>query len=239
LSGSALLMPNPVGILPRHGIVLTEWIDGERLSQVIARSDEPTAIAAVSGAAEWIARLHGALPGEWKLLHTDQLLGDLARRVERLRQPDPLIAQAVEVLRNLSGRLADKPTRWAPVHGDFKPANLLDSPLGIVALDVEFQESGPVQADLAQFLNHLQLGGSFPPTAGWSSRALALNRTFVQAYVAAAGRKMPPEALSWLQLAGALRLLARYSHRWTELRSAVSILRTRKLIRRIIQECHD
>ena len=240
LSSGELLMPAPLGLLPRHGIVLTEWIDGDRLTDVIVRSDRSTAGAVMSGAAGWIARLHGSGSGEWKPLHTGQLTQDLRRRLERLRRPDPLIVEALGVLTMLEDHIVTQPVRWGPVHGDFKPDNVLMTPSRQIAvLDIELHESGPALTDLAQFLNHLKLSGSGSPR-GSNARAPALSSAFLDAYfIASGGHVIPTQPLRWLQLAGALRLLSGHAHGWTELLRAVSILRTRKLIRGIIRDCND
>jgi aminoglycoside phosphotransferase (APT) family kinase protein len=65
---------------------------------------------------------------------------------------DDLRARIASLLDRLRGWVADAAGPAVLLHGDFKPANLFDSGLGLVVLDWELAAAGPALVDVGALL---------------------------------------------------------------------------------------
>ena len=159
MGAGRFIVPQPLAYIPEYHLLLASWAEGELLSSVfLAGSDGAPEI---TGAAEWLLRLHkcGVRTGrrysflnhlhtlaEWKPLLIEvypeggRLLGDLLARFE-------------EHGTELSGCTP------GPIHRDFSPEHLVVQGDQFTGLDFdEFCQYDPL-FDVAHFTAHLRLLG--------------------------------------------------------------------------------
>lgn len=211
-ASTATRVPRVIGASARHRVLALEWIEGQRLDEVLASSCGAEAAAT---AGEALARLHRHHRGDLARSRAD------AEHV-RLRTA----ADAVAVLwPPLASRAADVAERVieampslqlaAPVHGDFYARQVLLLPAGGVAIiDVDQAEFGDAMSDLAMFVAHLErdsLAGRLSP-----GQVASLRAALVEGY-GLDGSLMTPEMLD-ARAAGALLRLAPhvFRERWPE-----------------------
>jgi aminoglycoside phosphotransferase (APT) family kinase protein len=192
-----LRVPEPLGILPDHRLVLFRHCDGVALERV----DEPARAAeGVRLAARWLARLHRSglrLPRsysvdeearstrEWATL-IGRTYPDLAGRAVLIAKRWPAVARPVAV------------DVQVPIHKDFHPGHVLVGEK-LYVVDLDESRQGDPAFDLAHFRTYLAASYRL-------GRQASLRAAFLEEYVAATGWRdtgsyRPFCAYTWLKIA--------------------------------------
>lgn len=141
----------PVFASKKLGVVAFEDLGGRTLSQAIRNGDRSDHAAS---AAVWLSGFHAdcsAGRGDF----VENLKGDLLDF--HLRQTpdaaaDPFVARMLRLLDGRAAALSGKQCDLAMLQVDCRPANLMVTPRGLVAIDRPRSRIGPVEDDIAQFL---------------------------------------------------------------------------------------
>jgi len=184
------------------GIVMAR-VEGQALARRILRDDAYAgARARLAGdCGRFLAGLHALDPGAVPGLEAGDQLARWRDALDFTGGSSPTFELALRWLDAhrppASGTLA----RPAIVHGDFRLGNLLVGPDGLRAvLDWELVHAGDPIEDLGWLCVRAWRFGAEPPVGGFGRR-----EQLVEAYVAAGGRPVDPEALRWWEVFGTLR----------------------------------
>jgi aminoglycoside phosphotransferase (APT) family kinase protein len=169
-------VPQPLGYLPEHALVLFRASSGVPLS---ALPDGAAAVGGVLEAARWLGRLHPSgvhlprvLDRSQEIQSTLQWAATLAAHDPELRRPALRLASGWATV----GR-SRAATRNVPIHKDFHPGHVLvDSQTCVVDLD-EARLGDPAY-DVAHFCTYLELG---------SNQADSLRTAFISEYTQLTG----------------------------------------------------
>ena len=194
--------PHVVGLDEASGTLAMQFLPPNRYKlwkMQLRDGDADPAFAAQ--VADTLARIHTATAHDPATAHdfpTDSIFYDI--RLE------PYLAATARVHPDLASQLdvliaTTRATRYALVHGDVSPKNILRGPHGPVFLDAECAWWGDAAFDVAFCLNHLLLKCLWTPTA--AAGFLACFDAFVTSYVTRVGCTGSPDALE----ARAARLL--------------------------------
>lgn len=153
-SSSRLRIARNLSQSSRHHLLVSEWLPGILLSELISTGSPDLQAVANTGAA--LAELH-AQPCERLPQHATQ---EEARRLVELAgglgilSPD-LTGKSLELAQKLSAQLVQVPTERMPIHGDFYPAQVLIDGELAVFLDLDEAVCGHPAADIGSFLGRL------------------------------------------------------------------------------------
>ena len=176
-SGS-LHVPEPVGLLPGHLLVLYRGCEGVPLDRVPpSRLDD-----GVAGAAHWLARLHTCdvrLPRRFSL--ADET-GTCRRWADTIAQTYPHLAEPAYRVAGAwpAAVLKAGSDAQVPIHKDFHPAHVLVGD-EICVVDLDEARLGDPAFDVAHFCAYLALRDEDP------AHVEALSEAFVHEYAAETG----------------------------------------------------
>jgi aminoglycoside phosphotransferase (APT) family kinase protein len=174
---------------PRTGAVWTIDAGGVPMTEVL---DGPEAGAAVSEAADGLARLHAAIVDAPPATGIDRIAAAAGRRARRLAAADPSLGDALDALVALLLRSAPSaPDATVTQYGDFHHAQVRVTERGLVFLDLDSLRLGPPEHDLAEFAAHLL---AFRGRS--EGRTAELATTLVEQYSRAASSP-DPATLRW------------------------------------------
>ena len=131
----------------------------------------------------WLQELHGAPPINDK---TGSDIGKILRRLESdcgpLASRKTMVAQALVLMRCCLDKINALPIKYVPLHGDFKPSNLIWTPEGVYGIDIglRFKNSGLM--DVAQFISNVRLNLHNVPTIEYDQDVALILDTFLEAY---------------------------------------------------------
>jgi aminoglycoside phosphotransferase (APT) family kinase protein len=157
-----LRVPTPYAFLLDQGFLVTDWIEGPSISYLLHNlSTRPQSLArCFEQAGNWLRAFHKQ-PGETHILiDTGKLINDTRSAIGRLdgwRAAPAVFTDHLALLEQTGPAVERIPVPVGPLHGDFKPANVIISDGGAVAVDISANFSGDVVNDLVQFLFHLDL----------------------------------------------------------------------------------
>ena len=138
----------------RHHLLVSEWLPGILLSELISTGSPDLQAVANTGAA--LAELH-TQPCE--RLHQFASQAEARRLVELagglgILSPS-LAGKSLELAQKLGARLVQIPTEGMPIHGDFYPAQVLIDGELVAFLDLDEAVCGHPAADIGSFLGRL------------------------------------------------------------------------------------
>ncbi|EAR21135.1 phosphotransferase family protein [Nitrococcus mobilis] len=203
---SRLGVPRPYPLLVDRGILVTEWIEGVQLSEMLTspvnsshRMKRPELVAL---AGSWLRFFHDFAPAEPGRLVTDAILISLhealATASPAVRQ-DPLVQEAVNLLEVTANLIGRRSYPRALLHGDFKSDNLIVCGERLLGFDIALQHENVVLRDLAPFLNHLELIASPLRGLRLALEVRSLSAAFLRGYFERE-KMLPVEAVAWLRL---------------------------------------
>lgn len=183
--------------------IVMERIDGETIARRILRDDayEGARAALVDQCAQALARIHQIPIDVSGHLRADDPVSSLRGLLDILGEPHPAFELAFRWLTEHRPAVADGPAPVAVVHGDFRLGNFIVDGDGLVAvLDWELAHLGDPMEDLGWLCVRAWRFGSPLPVAGVGSY-----QELFDAYTAASGLPVDPEAVRWWEVLGVLR----------------------------------
>lgn len=156
-------VPEPIGYLPGHGLVLMRKAAGQTVSRGLRRGDRERLADGMRAAARWLVALHGSQLRVGDPPRPDEAARKLAHGAAKVTGEHRDLTEAVaELLEALEARLP--PQRPAPVqvHFDYRPGHVLVSDDCVTVIDFNGTAPGEPGWDVARFvtrLQQMQLGG--------------------------------------------------------------------------------
>jgi aminoglycoside phosphotransferase (APT) family kinase protein len=205
-----LRVPTPYPFLLDQGFLVTEWIEGPAISQLLhsVTAWPRSVIRAVEQAGTWLRAFHYQQNQTHTFIKADQFTKDARAAVgafDDWRSAPAAFRAHLALLERTRPMVERIPVRAGLLHGDFKPANMIISRGDAVAVDLSATYTGGLVSDLVQFLIHIDLGVSEPrgfPLLPWGR---ALEAAFLRGYDPE-GVTVPHPVLAWWRLQRALRL---------------------------------
>jgi hypothetical protein len=209
-------VPEPLLVLPKRGILVTNKVPGEPLTGILKRfanrlsgpfrTTQLGEIARRVGA--WLRIFQKATLAEPFTFRKSSYLADLELRLSQLRakgfEPgltQEILRQASRYCAPLNGKLVSAAAR----HGDFIPQNILIEDEGVAVVDFEgFSERQAVYEDVGFFLGYILVLGARVP---YSPQSLdAVRDGFLAGFLA--GDTIDQDLLNTCTLKGAIRIIA-------------------------------
>jgi len=192
-------VPTPLYLAPALGTFAMSWVAGESLTK---KMRHPAVY--IEGArwfeeiGAWLGSFHQAGPLRRRLVD----LGQQLRVAEELRAsplPDQSFVTALMIVQKTAPLLTNIEVEVSWLHGDCKTDNFILCGQDIYGIDISLNHENPVEYDLAQFLNNLDLllaGPQHPHLLGMRSK---LEKAFWRGYTRT-GPSVSHSYLNWLRL---------------------------------------
>ena len=192
-------VPTPLCLLPDLGILAMSWIDGEALSKKIIR---PAVVFEGPGWFEeigaWLGNFHCAGPRCRGLINLDERLTVLE---DLYASPltDRSFTKGIHILQEAASSLMQIEAETSWLHGDCKPDNFMFFGCNTYGIDISLSHENPVEYDLAQFWNNLDLLLGTPIYMLARSMRPRLEEAFWRGY-RCTGPTVSQPYLNWLRL---------------------------------------
>ena len=164
LSGLGAAVAAPLHLDRERGVLILPDLGPRTLQSALAG---PRRRAALTEAGDWLAALARATIRRWEPFDASSDLERVARAVARSR-PD-IFERAAPMLDDLARRAAALGRTAQPIamlHGDVKPANLVRTPQGYVAIDRADRMEGLPEFDAATLLRTVAIRAAHAARAG-------------------------------------------------------------------------
>jgi Phosphotransferase enzyme family len=201
-------VPRAVALIEHEGIVVSEWLEGVPLNQIL--SSPANTLEDIEGgliaAGTWLAAFHSGQQAQARPLDpriAQALIDDVMKTTSRSYHALSSVAQVCELLESMAARIAtvDVPFSWT--HGDFKPHNILIHDGRAIGLDIGANFQNAILYDIAHFLNHLEVAFCHPSAFRLFRHRNRLVAAFRTAYGGLDELALPE---IWLRLSSAIRL---------------------------------
>ncbi len=151
LAGIGLAVAPLLGYWPAVRLLLTAWVPGRRLTELLAERAD-TAIAVARAAGRWAARLHSSdMP-------TPRSCGPAKQRASLAKWRDTS-AEVADLADRVARTLVGHEDPGRPVHYDHHHEQVIESHGSALVLDLDEAGRGDPAFDVAHFLAHLELLG--------------------------------------------------------------------------------
>jgi len=184
-SDSRYRVPRPYLLMEPEGALLTEWISGKNLSDMLLIFVRGThrAEELMQQSAAWLRIFHDSRQLQPGTLDTNAKLGVIDNLLKHCVIKDKLLSAGYSCLTALADSASDikLPRSW--LHGDFKSDNLIVSDAHVYGIDIQARYENVVVYDLASFLNHIELSLNclrYPLLSLYQQR---LYRAFLDQYI--------------------------------------------------------
>jgi ATP-binding cassette, subfamily B, bacterial len=153
-SSSILRIGRQLAHSNRHSIMVSEWLNGQLLSDIVAMAKPDLHAVANVGAA--LAELHMQGGGKLPILSRQAEAGRLLEATSSLGVLCPdLTRRAHHLTQFLVEQLIQLPTRKRPIHGDFYAKQVILDGDRVALLDLDEAVRGDPADDLGNFIAHL------------------------------------------------------------------------------------
>ena len=197
-------VPAPLLLIPSLGTFAMCWVDGESLTKKLRR------VAVFRHDTEWfedvgawLGNFHRAGPVRRQVINLDERLTAVENLC--LPMPDKSFSEAIVILQKTALTLAGVEAAISWLHGDCKTDNFILNGNNIYGIDISLSHENPVEYDLAQFLNNLDLLLSSPKFLHLKGRQSRLEKAFWRGYLSN-GPTVSEAYLKWLRLSFAISL---------------------------------
>lgn len=149
----------PYHLFAEQAVIVQSWIEGRSLDRAFSerRLGVSELIGNVEAAGTWLAHFH-AFGGAGRTgLVSGTLMNEIAERAAALGQSGRILMRAADLLRASALGAGRTPQPIAPLHSDFKPANVIAAEDGVYAIDFHFSTPASVYFDIAHFLNSMAI----------------------------------------------------------------------------------
>ena len=192
-------VPTPLYLAPELATLTMSWVEGESLTRRMRRPAifiKGAAWFEVVGA--WLGNFHTLGP----MRHQKVNLAERLSVVERLSAsplPDKSFAEAIRILKITAPELEGIEAEMSWLHGDCKTDNFFLSGPDIYGIDISLSYENPVEYDLAQFFNNLDLLLASPQNLYLAGMKSTLKSAFWRGY-RSTGPSVSRAYLNWLRL---------------------------------------
>jgi len=184
-SNSRYRVPRPYLLMESEGALLTEWINGKNLSNMLFIFVRGTHRAEdlMRQSAAWLRNFHESRRLQPGSLDTNAKLAVIENLSKQYMVKDELLSAGHSCLTALADSASDVelPRSW--LHGDFKSDNIIVSNDHVYGIDVQARYENVVVYDHASFLNHIELSLNclrYPLLSLYQQR---LYRAFLDQYI--------------------------------------------------------
>lgn len=191
--------PQPIYLAPELAIFAMSWIDGESLTKKLRRpaifTEGPGWFQEIGA---WLGIFHKAGPSRRQRV-------DLAERLATLEKlcatplPDKSFSLATGILQRTASALENIEVEASWLHGDCKTDNFILGGDCVYGIDLSLVHENPVEYDLAQFFNNLDLLFSGPQYLHVRGMRAKLEEAFWRGY-RSTGPTVSQAYLDWLRL---------------------------------------
>lgn len=192
-------VPTPLYLAPALGTFAMSWVDGESLTKKMRHPavylEGPCWFEEIGA---WLGNFHQAGPARRRRVDPGQQLG-VAGELRASPLPDPSFATALLTVQKTAPRLADIEVEVSWLHGDCKTDNFIVSGPDTYGIDISLSHENPVEYDLAQFLNNLDLLLAEPQFLHLLGMRSKLEKAFWRGYMRT-GPAVSHAYLDWLRL---------------------------------------
>ena len=196
-------VPTPLHLVPALATFAMSWVDGESLTRKMRR---PAVFTSGPGWFEetgaWLGNFHMAGPCRRQLVNLRERItavGDLYASP----LPDKSFANALIILEKATSALERVEADVSWLHGDCKTDNFILCGKYVYGIDISLSYENPVEYDLAQFLNNLDLLLVGPQYLHLIGMRGALEKAFWRGY-RTTGPIVSHAYLNWLRLSFSL-----------------------------------
>jgi tRNA A-37 threonylcarbamoyl transferase component Bud32 len=192
-------VPTPLYLVPALATLAMTWVEGKSLSKNMRCA------AVFSKGAGWFENTGAWLGAFHKAGRSRRQVVNLNERlavIDDLCVPpllDEAYARATVVQRKAASTLENVETEISWLHGDCKTDNFILSGTNIYGIDISLNHESPVEYDLAQFLNNLDLLLSSPKYLHLRGMRSTLEKAFMRGYQTT-GPTVSYAYLNWLRL---------------------------------------
>ncbi len=153
-SRGTLRLPARLGRSSRHGLVVSEWLDGDLLDCSLA--DPAFDLRHLNRVGDALAELHAQPACRMESLSREQEIRSLVDVVEGVAMLSPRLARYARTLAHkVANRLAEQRPRRKAIHGDFYPKQIVLAEQQVGVLDLDEAACGDPATDLGNFRAHL------------------------------------------------------------------------------------
>lgn len=192
-------VPAPLYFDHELATIAMGWVDGESVSEKLR---QPAALFKGTGwltdIGAWLGAFHHAGPVRAEPVKLDELLAvvdDLCASA----LPHTTFSRALQLLRNTASPLQNIDMQVSWLHGDCKTDNFILFDNRVFGIDISLVHENPVEYDLAQFLNNLNLLLSSPKYLLIAGLRPQLEKAFWKGYQST-GPTVSRAYLNWLRL---------------------------------------
>lgn len=192
-------VPTPLYFAPTLATFAMSWVDGESLTK---KMRHPAVLIDGPGWFEdigaWLGNFHSAGPTRRRLVNLNDRLG-VAEELRTSPLPDKSFAKALLILEKTTAPLENLEVEVTWLHGDCKTDNFIISKKCVYGIDISLSCENPVEYDLAQFLNNLDLLLASPQSVLIRGARSRLEKAFWRGY-SSTGPSVSHAYLNWLRL---------------------------------------
>ena len=192
-------VPKPLCLSAELATFAMSWVEGKSLT---SRLRHPSVFMKgedwIHGIGAWLGNFHKVGP----LRRCQVCLDERIKVIEELRispMPDRAFAEAIRVLQKTAPTMNGMDVEVSWLHGDCKTDNFLLSGNGIYGIDISLSYENPVEYDLAQFMNNLDLLLRSPQYLYLRGMQSKLEAAFWRGY-RSTGPSVSDAYLNWLRL---------------------------------------
>lgn len=196
---SRFRVPEPLCLLSEQGTYVMSWIDGESLTQKMRNLNavfgSPTWFEDVGA---WLGRFHSAGQAHCQPVVLDdriEVLDELCASPMHHRS----FLNAAMILQQTLSTVDSTGATHAWLHGDCKTDNFFFTGSKVYGIDIGLKYINPVEYDLAQFLNNLELNLASLRNVHLRVMRQRLEKAFLRGYESC-GPAISFNYLNWLRL---------------------------------------
>lgn len=180
----------PLHLFEQQGIIIQSWVDGRSLDRLLADRSIPVQRLKelFRAAGEWLGDFHRCGGIGRQAWNNQGLVGEIKDSAKSLGRRGERFLRTIEKARLAETMGIEWTQIIAPLHCDFKPANVIANDSGGLSV-VDFQSSkrASIYFDIAHLLNSAVLDAIGASRLSLLVNAKALHREFVEGYERAAG----------------------------------------------------
>lgn len=192
-------VPTPICLAQEQAAYAMSWVEGRSLTNKLRRpSVYSSGTRWLEDVGAWMGTFHKAGPVRSQLVNLDDRLA-VIEELCLSSLPDKSFGNAITVLKKTSPALGNVEAEVSWLHGDCKTDNFILDGKAVYGIDISLNYANPVEYDLAQFLNNLDLLLSSPQNLHLAGMQAKLEKAFWLGYQST-GPTVSHTYLDWLRV---------------------------------------